>query len=136
MSDTARRNWPILYLRKRWRKSLRNVIQQCARICAHPGGSTTSFIGKDKDNIVPTFAQLFFRFLIPFMQSPADGSMGILTGMLVPDAKSGVLYGPRGWFGIRGNAVPNKSKACETDPESMEMLWRMSEEATGVSFKL
>ena len=107
-------------------------------ICAHPGGSTTSFIGKDKDNILPTFAQLFFRFLIPFMQSPADGSMGILTGMLVADAKSGVLYGPKGWFGvgIRGNAVPNKSKPCETDPESMEMLWRMSEEATGVSFKL
>ena len=103
-------------------------------MCAHPGGSQTNFI--NKNNIVPTYAKLLFTLLIPFMQSPADGAMGILTGMLAANAKSGVLYGPRGWFGIRGNAVPNMAKPCETDPKSIAMLWRMSEAATGVTFNL
>lgn len=57
--------------------------------------------------------------------------MGLLTGMMLPSAESGVLYGPK-ISDTRGAAVPNPPKPFETDLESIEMLWRTSEVATGV----
>ncbi|CAK9007886.1 unnamed protein product [Durusdinium trenchii] len=37
---------------------------------------------------------------------------------------------------MKGLAVPNPPKPYETDPKAMEMLWRTSEEATGVKFTI
>ena len=57
--------------------------------------------------------------------------MGLVKCMVATDAQSGVLYGPKD-SGVAGLAVPNPPKAYETDPKAIEMLWRTSEEATGV----
>lgn len=69
------------------------------------------------------------------LQSPEDGSMGLVKCMVATDAQSGVLYGPKN-SGATGPAVPNPPKPCETDPKAIEMLWRTSEEATGVKFEV
>ena len=69
------------------------------------------------------------------MQSPEDGAMGIIKGMMHPDAQSGVLYGPKN-SGTKGKAVINKPKHCENNTASMSMLWRTSEAATGVTFSM
>ncbi|MEM1007721.1 MAG: hypothetical protein AAGJ35_01835, partial [Myxococcota bacterium] len=61
--------------------------------------------------------------------SAEDGSMGLLIGMLDPNAESGVLYGPKR---TKGKAIPNPPKPFENDKESIDMLWRTSEAATGV----
>lgn len=46
----------------------------------------------------------------PFLfQSPEDGAMGLIKGMMHPDADSGVLYGPAK-SGMKGAAVPNPLK--------------------------
>ena len=67
------------------------------------------------------------------MQTAEDGAMGIIKGMMHPDAKSGVHYGPAT---SKGPAVENEEKPYETDPEGMKMLWETSEAATGVKFEI
>lgn len=65
-------------------------------------------------------------------QTVEDGSIGLLTGMLDPDAVSGALYGPKNQE--KGPVVINEPEAYETDSATMEMLWAESEKATGVTF--
>ncbi|MCH4890208.1 SDR family NAD(P)-dependent oxidoreductase [Acidaminobacter sp. JC074] len=68
-------------------------------------------------------------------QSAEDGAMGLITGMMATDAKSGVLYGPKN-SGNKGEAVPNPPEPFENDHKNIKMLWRTSEKATGVKFKI
>ena len=66
-------------------------------------------------------------------QAPEDGAMGLIKCMMDPEAVSGTLYGPKN-SGLTGPAVANPTFDYETDPKAIEMLWRTSEEATGVKF--
>lgn len=106
--------------------------QSKVRVCAaHPGGSATN-LGDDLD--LPWIESFFMKYVVAkfLMQSAEDGAMGLLVGMMSPEAKSGVLYGPSGV--MSGPAVPIPLKKYETDPETMKMLWETSEESTGVKF--
>ena len=97
-------------------------------ICAHPGSSDTRLLDQMELGFL---MRTLTRITVPFMmQSAEDGAMGLLTGMIAPDARSGVLYGPAN-DGTRGEAVPVPARSFETDRESIDMLWRTSEEATG-----
>lgn len=99
-------------------------------VCAHPGGSDTNL--GDHMNL-GAFWNVAMKVLGPFMmQTAEDGAMGLLKGMIDPAAESGVLYGPKN-SGASGKAVVNPPKPFETDPESIAMLWRTSEQATGVT---
>ncbi|CAE7487528.1 unnamed protein product [Symbiodinium natans] len=101
-------------------------------LCAHPGGSATNLANGLKHGCC---ADCLIGCLMPcFAQSPEDGTMGLLKCMVAPDAESGVLYGPKN-SGTSGPAVPNPPKAYENDPKAVEMLWRTSEEATGIKFE-
>ena len=103
-------------------------------VCAHPGGSDTNLA----DHLQFGFVMNSLMRLVTFMgmmQSPEDGAMGIIKGMMHPDAQSGVLYGPKN-SGTKGKAVINKPKNYENNPASMSMLWRTSEAATGVTFSM
>ena len=102
-------------------------------VCAHPGASNTNL-----DNHVDF--GLFWRFMTPILQtfmvqSDEEGAMGLIKGMVDPTAESGVLYGPKNG-GTKGLPVPNPKETYETDPAAFEMLWRTSEEATGVKFEI
>jgi len=101
-------------------------------ISCHPGGSTTN-LGANLS--FPFYEMWLFKMLIFFCQSPEDGTMGLLTGMMATDAKSGVLYGPKK-NGLSGPAVPNPPKPYENDSKAMEMLWQTSEETTGTKFDI
>ena len=57
--------------------------------------------------------------------------MGILMGMLHPDAQSGVHYGPEK---TKGPVVVNEERPYEINPDFAQMLWETSEQATGVKF--
>ncbi|CAE6909257.1 unnamed protein product [Symbiodinium natans] len=103
-------------------------------VCAHPGGSDTHL---DQNMVqLSCWEDMILKFVMKFLiQSPEDGTMGLLLCMASPDAQSGVLYGPKD-SGIYGPAVPNPTEAYETDASAQEMLWRTSEEATGIKFTL
>lgn len=93
-------------------------------VCADPGMSTTSLGNHLADD-------LDFASFKESIQTPEDGAMGIIKGMIHPDVESGVHYGPAT---SKGPAVPNEEKPYETDADSIKMLWESSEAATGVQF--
>lgn len=100
-------------------------------IACHPGGSATNL----GDNLeMPWVETMLMKLVSYLMQSAEDGTMGLLVGMMGPDAQSGALYGPKG--GLSGPAVPNPPKNYENDPAAMKMLWEVSEETTGVKFDI
>lgn len=123
-------------------KLLASENEDCKNIlsvCAHPGGSRTNL----GDHLGTGF--FMTKVLMPIfnnlvMQSAADGSMGLLRGMMdyKKNLVGGTLYGPaftlpkkQSWAGL---AVPNPPAPYEVDPKAKEMLWRASETATGVTF--
>jgi len=92
-------------------------------VCAHPGGSKTSL-----------FAHLDQAAFSNFnLQSAEDGAVGLMKGMMDPNAGSGKLYGPNGFS---GPVYDLPLRSYETDAASKKMLWEMSEEATGVKFDI
>lgn len=96
-------------------------------ICAHPGSSDTNLLAQMELGFFMTWMA---KAMAPFMmQTAEDGAMGLITGMITPDAQSGVLYGPKN-NGTKGKAVPVPPKPFETDRGNIDLLWRTSEEAT------
>lgn len=106
--------------------------QKIRSIAAHPGIARTTLF----DHLSSGLSAIFMSIVSLFMfQSAEDGTVGLLKAMMDPTAKSGVLYGPAD-NGSKGPAVPNLPKPYETNEDTKEMLWRTSEEATGVKFAI
>lgn len=105
------------------------------KVCAaHPGFAATSL---GNSIVLPWFEMLLFKYvMMPMSQSAEDGTMGLLTGMMASDAESGVFYGPVAKGTLAGPAVAIAPEKYENDPESMAMLWKTSEETTGVTFNI
>ena len=101
-------------------------------LTCHPGGSATNLSNGLKFGCCMDCC-LSCCIMPCLAQSPEDGSMGLIKCMVDPEAVSGTLYGPKN-SGMTGPAVANPTKDYETDPKAIEMLWRTSEEATGVKF--
>lgn len=109
---------------------LHNKLQESGSkvraISAHPGGSDTN-LGDHLD--LGFFWNGITKIMTPLMmQTPEDGAMGLIKGMMDPSAQSGILYGPTN-PPTKGPADPNPPKEYETDPKAIEMLWRTSTEA-------
>lgn len=99
-------------------------------VAAHPGFARTSLYGLDLGRVGTMLMPLADKILF---QSSEDGAMGLIKGMMDPDAESGHLYGPK-W--ISGTAVSNPPKSYETDTASKKMLWETSENAIGEKFDI
>ncbi|CAK9007940.1 unnamed protein product [Durusdinium trenchii] len=65
------------------------------------------------------------------IENVADGRC-FMYAPVETDAESSIKHSQF----MKGLAVPNPPKPYETDPKAMEMLWRTSEEATGVKFTI
>jgi len=102
-------------------------------LSCHPGGSSTNLADGMK---IGCCTDALIAIIMPIIgQSAEDGTMGLLKAMVASDVESGVLYGPKD-SRPSGPAVANPIMPYETDPKALEMLWRTSEEATGVKFKV
>ena len=100
--------------------------------------SMTCQPGFARTNISSNMMNPFVKAMITplaywFTQSAEEGAMGALKCTLDPDAESGAFYGPKN-DAMKGNPVSIPKQAHESDPASYEMLWKTSEEATGVKF--
>lgn len=95
-------------------------------ISCHPGGSDTNLADHLKFGwLTDMMVKGMFKFMA---QTSEDGSLGLLRGMMDPEAESGVLYGPKK-MGMKGAAVANPPKDYETDLKAIAMLFNTSEEA-------
>jgi hypothetical protein len=100
----------------------KNVLSS---LCGHPGISSTGLghhLAEDQNVFLKPILGALQRLV---SQSPTDGAMGLIRGMMSPrdEVEGGTLYGPRGFAGY---AVAMPSGPHETDPNSMDMLWKKS----------
>lgn len=96
-------------------------------LASHPGYTRTNL---QKNS-------LFFRILNPFLsQKPSMGALPSLRAATDKDAKSGEFYGPGGRSEYRGHPVKVDSVELAKDKEIAKKLWSVSENLTGVKFKV
>jgi NAD(P)-dependent dehydrogenase (short-subunit alcohol dehydrogenase family) len=100
-------------------------------IATHPGVCKTNL---SKHLNYGLFGRIVSGFVSKFFsQDPEDGTLGLLKGMMDPNAQSGVLYGPKRFS---GKARAHFPKPWEMEPASKVMLWYASELAIGSRFEL
>src|SRR3954470_3449507 len=71
-----------------------------------------------------------------FAQSDAQGALPALYAATMPDVIGGEYFGPDGHSGMRGHPTRAQTTKAARDPELAERLWTVSEELTGVSYKI
>jgi hypothetical protein len=105
---------------------------------AHPGWSRTGLqsagprMGRnDKASLQERLGQLIEPF---FAQSAQAGALPTLYAATAPDAEGGVLYGPDGFYELRG--MPSRAKIASRalDRSVWTRLWAISEGLTGLRF--
>lgn len=103
---------------------------------AHPGYARTGLQSTGPRMGRPggfSVLRLFSKLLEPIAsQSAADGALPILYAATVPEAEGGVMYGPDGFYELKG--MPRKTKIL---PHALVRadwlrLWEVSERLTGV----
>jgi hypothetical protein len=71
-----------------------------------------------------------------FAQSAAMGALDQLYAAVAPSAESGKLYGPDGFGEMRGYPIEVEAVESARNEATARRLWDVSEELTGVRWKL
>jgi NAD(P)-dependent dehydrogenase (short-subunit alcohol dehydrogenase family) len=71
-----------------------------------------------------------------FAQSDAQGALPALYAATMPDVTGGEYFGPDGRSGARGYPTRAHTSKAARDPELAQRLWTVSEELTGVTYKI
>lgn len=108
-------------------------------VAAHPGYSVTGLqtagprMGRDKTS----YLELLMKLMEPtFSQSAAAGALPTLFAATSPQAEGGAMYGPSGFYELKGPPVRAKIAASARDPAIWRRLWDVSEQLTGLKMPL
>jgi len=96
-------------------------------VAAHPGWTATSFTEH------PALIRLFSSLLA---MPPEQGALPTLYAATAPDVSGGDCYGPGGMGQIWGYPTRIESSALSHDQAVAKQLWKVSEELTGVTFRI
>lgn len=103
---------------------------------SHPGLVLTNLQANSVAQSGTGYEGFLYRMVEPILAQ--DISMGILPmlyGATAPEAKGGVLYGPR-TFNLRGHPAEARANKQAYDATARTRFWDMSEELTGVTFDI
>lgn len=102
---------------------------------AHPGLSSTELQKTSVKN--GGMGGLSTKLFMTMSQTPAEGAMGILSCMCLPEAKSGEFYGPgaKSWS-MRGPARPFALEGFYDNDATRDLLWSKSCDAIGREFAI
>ncbi|MHA7834917.1 MAG: oxidoreductase, partial [Algiphilus sp.] len=107
-------------------------------VAAHPGIAATE-IADNMGALLPKALQPVWKYVIAInnrtLAQPA--SMGVLPTLFAATdeaVEGGALYGPDGWFQIRGYPKPVQPAARACDDALARALWVQSEALTGVTW--
>lgn len=77
---------------------------------------------------------ILYRIMQPILgQDVSYGVLSMLYASTAPDAKGGVLYGPK-WFYHRGGPTETRANGKAYDAAALKRFWEVSEQLTGVTF--
>jgi NAD(P)-dependent dehydrogenase (short-subunit alcohol dehydrogenase family) len=104
---------------------------------AHPGYSVTGLqsagprMGREDR---PALLERFGKLIEPFMsQSAAAGALPTLYAATSPDAEGGVMYGPDGFYELKGPPTLATIVPRALDKNTWRRLFDISEQLTGVT---
>ena len=114
---------------------LRSRNSKVKALLAHPGWANTELqVTTNRAGGMASWNSILAKFV---SQSEEDGTLGILSCAVLRDAKCGAFYGPGlGMMASKGEAKPYGLEARYDNPESRDLLWDKSCEATGVEFHI
>ena len=102
-------------------------------VAAHPGVSMTNLANHLTNN-------LLLKILTPIvgllLHSPAKGALPEIRAAVDPSVQGGQYYGPDGFREIAGSPVLVESNKASHNEDDAKKLWEVSEQLTGVKFKL
>ncbi len=105
-------------------------------LAAHPGNARTS-LWKSSSRVENTLISPRLRFLnFWLVQSAERGALPTLRAAVDPTAKGGDYYGPGGVFEFTGSPERVESSSASHDVAARRRLWEISEELTGVSYRI
>ncbi|MEH2511151.1 NAD(P)-dependent dehydrogenase (short-subunit alcohol dehydrogenase family) [Nitrobacteraceae bacterium AZCC 1564] len=105
-------------------------------VAAHPGYARTGLqsTGPRMGRDAPGFFERFSKLIEPYLsQTAAAGALPTLYAATSPDAEGGVMYGPDGFYEMKGS--PRKAKIVRGawDRAVWERLWSVSEKLSGIA---
>lgn len=106
---------------------------------AHPGYAVTGLqsTGPRMGRTGPSWQERFGKLLEPLLsQSAAAGALPTLFAATSPDAKGGVMYGPDGFYELKGSPRLAKIVHAAQDKTVWRKLWQVSEDLTGLSLDI
>ena len=104
-------------------------------LVAHPGWANTELqVTTDRYGGMAWGSSLLARFV---SQSEEDGTLGILSAAVLPNAESGTFYGPgMGMMASKGAAKPYPLEKQYNNPETIKLVWEKSCAAIGEDFDI
>ncbi|MBK3576933.1 SDR family NAD(P)-dependent oxidoreductase [Streptomyces sp. MBT65] len=105
-------------------------------VAAHPGGANTGGSRNALSHSSPLTRAAFAAIRPLLLQSPGMGALPVLRAATDPDVRGGEYYGPRGFQQSKGHPKAVRSSPRSYDVSLQRRLWSLSEELTGVAFRL
>lgn len=106
-------------------------------VACHPGFASTNlqFVGPrlEGSRLMMKLMELNNRTIA---QSAAEGALPTLYAAWDPSVRGGDFIGPTGALEVRGRPGPARASKRARDPELAARLWAVSEELTGVTYRL
>jgi NAD(P)-dependent dehydrogenase (short-subunit alcohol dehydrogenase family) len=114
-------------------RRLRAVGSPVRSLLAHPGYSATNLQSSGPTGLSKQFMRVSNRL---FAQRVEMGALNQLYAAVDPAAESGSFYGPNGFMENRGYPTVVQPVESAKSEETARRLWILSEELTGVTWKL
>jgi hypothetical protein len=114
-------------------RRLRAADSPVISVLAHPGYSATNLQSTGPTGIMKAFLAVGNRVLA---QNAEQGALPTLYAATAPDVEGGEYYGPNGFHEMRGRPTKVNVIAEGTEPANGRRLWEVSEELTGVKYRL
>ena len=114
-------------------RRLRAAGSPVKSVLAHPGYSATNLQSSGPTGAMKALLRVGNRLLA---QDQEKGALPQLYAATAPDVESGEFYGPDGPREGRGYPTKVETARRARDPELARRLWEISEELTGVGYRL
>lgn len=114
-------------------RRLRAIGSPVRSVLAHPGYSATNLQTSGPTGLSRQIMRVGNRLIA---QRVEMGALNQLYAAVDPGAQSGKFYGPDGFGENRGYPTEVQPIASARDEETARRLWKLSEELTGVTWKL
>ncbi|THV29059.1 oxidoreductase [Glycomyces paridis] len=114
-------------------RRLREAGSPAACVVAHPGFTHTRLVANGFNRFLSVIGG---PIMILISQDADTGALPQLRAATDPEAEGGQYYGPDGRNERQGHPVLVPFSPAATDPETAKRLWTVSEELTGVPFRI